>query len=219
MAGRLLRHLETELHARVVVADDTGHGAEGGAGLAEKAGNGGGGGEELVGIIEEAEVGAIHTYDTGLVEQTKGALHLQDLRGGIEGVGTCGDGAAASGDAEGLVLIEGVGGGAGGDTDFGEIGAELLFDISCGDFAAGLGQEVLALEADFGLAIGPGANESLLGHGAAEEGAEEAVEDTAAGSTEYGGDIGAASGACSTGCSENRAEGGGSCGATAGECE
>ena len=178
--------MEAELHAFVVAAKDVGDASEGGVGLAEYAAYGIDRSEHLVGIKEQTEVGAVHTYGAGLVQQSQRTLHGQCLGRGIEGVGAGGDGLTASSDAEGLVLIEGVGGSTLGDTNLAQVGAELLFDAGSCDFTTRFCQEVLALEAYLRLLIGPGADDGLFGHRASEQGAEQAVEDGGTGIAESG---------------------------------
>ena len=153
--GCLLGHLEAELHALVVAAEDVGDATDGGIGLAEEGTYCIDGAEQLVCIIEDAEVGAVHTYGAGLVQESEGTIHLQGLGGAVKGVGARGNSLVARGDAECLVLVEGVGRDALRDADLGKVGAQFLLDAGGSNFAAGFGEEVLTLETDFGLLVGP----------------------------------------------------------------
>ena len=79
-------HGQTKLHAFVVVAEDAGNGTYGRVDLSENGTDGVCHREELVGIIEDAQVGAVHTYGTVLVHESKRALQLEGLVLAIERV-------------------------------------------------------------------------------------------------------------------------------------
>ena len=68
---RLLGELEAELHALIAVAEELGDASQGGVGLAQDTTYGVHGGEQLVCVVEQAEVGAVHTYGASLVQQSE----------------------------------------------------------------------------------------------------------------------------------------------------